>query len=116
MVKMLDVSLDHPAQRDDACAIMGALTQERVVGQQPKHARPLSSADVEERQSILERLLVVKEAFDVRRFIGVEQRRIVLGDDSLHPVDGDYFAVGQVDDQLLNRPVAGPWASEQIVA
>jgi len=38
----------------------------------------LPSADVEERQRILERLLVVKEPFDVRRFVGIQQRRIIL--------------------------------------
>ena len=32
VVEMLDVSLDHSAQGDDAFAIMGALAQERVVG------------------------------------------------------------------------------------
>ena len=112
MVEMLDVFLDIAAHGDDACAVVRALAQERVVGQEPEHARPLSPADFEECQCVFEGLLVVKEPLDVGCFVGVEQRRIVFGEDALHPVDGDGVAVGQVDDQLLNRPVAGPGSSE----
>ena len=86
---MLEVSFDISAHGDDAGAVMRALAQERLVGQEPQHARPLSSADVEEGQSILEGLLVVKKPIDVSCFVGVEKRRIVFGEHSLHPVDGD---------------------------
>ncbi len=116
MVEMLEVSLDISAQGDDAGAVVGALTEECVVGQEPEHARPLPAADVEEGESVFERLLVVMKAFDVGRFVGVEKGRIVFGEDSLHAVDGDGVAIGQVDDQLLNRPGAGPGASEQVFA
>ena len=54
MVEMLAVILDISAHGDDAHAVMDSLTCERIVWQSPEYSRPLSSANVEERQGILE--------------------------------------------------------------
>jgi hypothetical protein len=35
----------------------------------------------------------------------MQERWVVFGEDPLHAVDGDGVAVGEMDDQLLDRPV-----------
>ena len=116
MVEMIGVSLDISAEGDRAGAVVGTLTEECVIGQQPEQRGPLPAADVEEGESVFDGLVVVMEAFDVGRFVGVEKGRIVFSEDSLHAVDRDGVAIGQVDDQFLNRPGAGPGASKQVFA
>ena len=80
---------------------------ERVVWKSAEYARPLPPAEVEEREGIFKRLLVGQEPIDVGRLIRVQERWVVFGEYPLHAVDRDGIAVGKMDDQLLDRPVAG---------
>ena len=61
MLDVLGVALDHAGEREDAFSVVRTDPGEGLLGQLAEHAAPLPSADLEERQGILERLFVGQE-------------------------------------------------------
>src|SRR5262249_23027017 len=83
------------ADRHPAAAVVRTVSLERFGGQAAQHPGELPPADLEQRQRVLQRLLMRVQPVHVSGFVGVEQGRVVLGEHALHAVDADGVAVGQ---------------------
>ncbi len=102
IIEVLDIILNVAAYCDNSSTVVRALAPERFVGQEPEDACPLSPADFDECQRVFDGLVVVMEPLNVGRFVSIEEGWIVFGKHSLHAVDGDGVAVGEMDDELLD--------------
>ena len=75
VVEMRDVGRDHLPEPDPSLLIVRAGTLEGLVGELAQDAGELAAADLEQRERVLQRLLVAEEPIDVGRLVRVEERQ-----------------------------------------
>ena len=114
-VNVSDVAAHHPAHGDSPAAIVLARPGERLGRELPQHPGKLPPTDFQQEESVFEVLVVREEFLDVGRFVGIEKGWVVFGEHSLHPVDADHVAIGDVDDDFEDRPLAGPGPGGEVV-
>ena len=107
VLEMVYICLDEAGQSHRAGDIVRSGSSKHRIWKESEYPSKLSAPNVKQCDCVINRLVVAMESFDIRRLISIKQCRVIFSNDAFHSINCDRIAIGEMDDEFLNRPFSG---------